>query len=125
MEPRKTRTPTTVGIFGGDPVVGQALELLLEAAGYKARFLPEQVFDTGSETTADIGLLLLTPSPRSESVRSLLETLPATAKVPVLSLISVSADEPEASESTVLWPCPLAELKARINAALPVSGPAR
>ncbi len=126
MEPPQTRT--TVGIIGGDPIVGQALELLLQTGGYEARFLPNLSVGGFAELLADIKLLLLAPALGNRCRQSLMEDLahmPATSKIPVLSLISASGETPDSYEDAVLWPCPAEELKTRIDAALLATGSAQ
>ena len=41
--------PIAVAILGGDPVVGRSLELMLESAGYNARFLNGSFVDKPAE----------------------------------------------------------------------------
>ncbi len=112
----------TVGIIGGDPIVGQALELLLQAAGYGARFLPEPVADKVGELLADIGLLLLAPALSAEHRDALMAGrtgTPTAAKIPILSLLSASEEAQSGEERGVLWwPCRAEELERAIEAAL-------
>ena len=52
-------TRTTVAILGGNPLVGRALELLLESAGYKVRLLEEPEAFEDPDLLAGVDVLLL------------------------------------------------------------------
>jgi hypothetical protein len=102
----------TLGICG-DPIVGQALTLLLRGSGYKVRFLLTQSF-WEPQALKDVRLLVLTPTPqlsierRNALVTSLKETSEA-GKLPVLELVtSLEARREEAGNESwhmVPWPC--------------------
>src|SRR5919202_5988942 len=81
---------TTLAICG-DPVVGQALSLLLRGSGYKARLLPAASLGE-SRALQDVRLLVLAPTPElsTECRNTLLASLkerPEAAKIPILELV--------------------------------------
>jgi hypothetical protein len=108
-------------VVGGDPAIGRALEALLQAAGYDARFQPAPLTDGLGELLADSRLLLVAPGLSAESRKVLTNTAmrPAT-KIPVLELLPVNGGEVVGIQGAdvVPWPCPLEELRQRVRAAL-------
>jgi uncharacterized integral membrane protein len=119
-------TPTILAIFG-DPVVGQALALLLRGFRYDALLLP-------ASSSSDLKLpeyarlLLVTPTPQLDSEQreaflSLLEDKANAARIPLLKLVNFS-EEPGDGDArtklkhTVSWPCGIEELKRQIEGAL-------
>ncbi len=117
----QNHNPITVAILGGDPVVGRTLELMLKKAGYDARFLNGSFVDEPAELPEEVGLVILTPGLHPKGRERFLDNMgsaPATAKIPVLELVTASdrarADQP----GYVLWPCRLKDLKQKIEAAL-------
>jgi hypothetical protein len=113
---------TRVAIIGGDPVVGEALEALLQAVGYRTRFLPESVMDELlGELLADSQLLLIAPVLSAERRKVLLEMMlsPTTpVNIPVLELLPANGGRYLQGEHIVLWPCSGEELKLAIDALL-------
>ena len=114
--------PTKVAIIGGDPIVGEALEVLLQAAGYRPRFLPETGMDEllMGEMFADSQLLLVAPVLSAKRRKALLEMKlsPTTpANIPVLELLPANGGR-HLQEHIVLWPCSGEELKRAIDALL-------
>jgi hypothetical protein len=112
---------TRVTIIGGDPIVGEALEVLLQAAGYCARFLPEYVMDELGGLLADSQLLLIAPVLSAERRKDLLEIMlsPTTpVNIPVLELLPANGGQHLQGEHSVLWPCSGEELKRAIDALL-------
>lgn len=118
--------PITLAICG-NPVVGQALVLLLRGPGYDARFLPaSSLSEPGS--LEGVRLLLLVPTPelstkRREALLASFRDTPGAAEVLVLELIlsfggSRDRGVRDVSERAVPWPCSTEELKRRIEAAL-------
>ena len=116
----------TLGICG-EPVVGQALTLLLRGSGYTVRFLRTQSF-WEPQALKDVRLLVLAPTPglsteRRNALRRSLKEISEARSMPVLEL--VRSGEPgrrrEEAESeswhTVPWPCRIEELERRIEAA--------
>lgn len=111
----------TIAILGGDPVVGQALELMLEGAGYDARFLNGSFIDKPAELPEEVRLVILTPGlhPKGREVfLNSLESAPAAGKIPILELITASDRTRADRKVSVLWPCRLKDLKRKIEAAL-------
>lgn len=113
---------TNVTIIGGGPVVGEALEILLQAAGYRTRFLPESVMDELlGELLADSQLLLVAPVLSAERRKALLEMMldPTTpVNIPVLQLLPANGGQHLQGGRSVLWPCSREELKREIDALL-------
>ena len=113
---------TKVAIIGGDPVVGEALEALLQAAGYRTRFLPESVMDELlGALLADSQLLLVAPVLSARRRKALLEMvlspmMPVT--IPVLQLLPANGGQHHQGEHTVLWPCSGEELERAIEVLL-------
>lgn len=118
--PHQTRAVVTVAILGGDPVVGNALELLLHTAGYNTRFLSDISPGTTNPQLAGVQLVLIAPGgsgERRKKLISLISSTPETAKTPILQLVS-SGDTTSRHGDYLLWPCRLEELKQKIDAAL-------
>jgi hypothetical protein len=112
---------TKVAIIGGDPVVGEALEVLLQAAGYRTWFLSESVMDDLGEELADSQLLLVAPLLSAKRRKAILELLlgPMTpVNIPVLELLPANGGHHRRGEHTLLWPCSGEELKQAIDALL-------
>lgn len=113
---------TKVAIFGGDPVIGEALEIMLQAVGYRTRFLPESVMDELlGELLADSQLLLVAPVLSAKRRKTLLEMKlsPTTpVNIPVLELLPANGGQHLQGGRTVLWPCSGEELKRAIDALL-------
>ncbi len=117
----QNHNPITVAILGGDPVVGRTLELMLKRAGYDARFLNGSFVDEPAELPEEVRLVILTPGLNPKGRERFLDNMastPATARIPVLELVTASdrarADQP----GYVPWPCRLNDLKQKIEAAL-------
>ena len=112
---------TKVAIIGGDPVVGEALETLLQAAGYRTRFLPESVMDKLGEVLADSQLLLVAPVLSAKRQKTLLEMMLSptmSVNIPILELLPANGGQHLQGEHIVLWPCSGEELKRAIDALL-------
>jgi hypothetical protein len=112
----------------GDPVVGQALVLLLWGFSYGARFLP---LSTVGEPGVLKGtqLLLITATPqlsdeRRKAILALIQREVDAAKIPLLQLLDSSealgdrGERGDGSRHVVPWPCSIEELKQRIEEAL-------
>jgi hypothetical protein len=111
----------------GDPIVGQALVLLLRGSGYEAKFMPA-LPSSELPLLKDIHLLVLTPTPqlRAEERETLLASLlrrntPGTTKLQVLELVVPSEETQEghmrnATWHGVPWPCRLETLEQHIEA---------
>ena len=111
----------------GDPIVGQALVLLLRGSGYEAKFVPA-LPSSELPLLKDIHLLVLTPTPQlsAEERETLLASLlrrntSGTTKLQVLELVVPSEETQEgrmrnATWHGVPWPCKLETLEQHIEA---------
>jgi DNA-binding response OmpR family regulator len=120
-----TAVQAKVIIVGADPAMGRSLEALLQAAGYDARFQPEPLADRLDELLVDSRLLLVAPGLSTESGNALTDVVIRTAtKIPILELLPANGGEAVGIQGAdaVPWPCPLEELKQRIQAALLAQG---
>ena len=117
---------TKVAIFGGDPVIGEALEIMLQAVGYRTRFLPEFVMDELlGELLADSQLLLVAPTLSAEGRKALLEIMLSSTmpeNFPILELLPANRGQHLQGEHIVLWPCSMEELKRAIDELLSDQG---
>ncbi|MGH3089305.1 MAG: hypothetical protein ACRDSJ_18585 [Rubrobacteraceae bacterium] len=110
---------TVVAVLGGDPVIGQALKLLVEHRGYRARFLAEPVPSRLEELKPEIGLLLLAPALSVEGRKTLADAMAGMPeKIPVLELVPEAGAARGGGERTVTWPCGAARLGQAIDAVL-------
>jgi len=121
---------TTVAIVGGDPIVGQALELMLLSAGYDARFLDRSSIGVEANPFDWAHLVLIAPRSNHADREALLDRLYSSSVndkslkvcLPVLELVAApnGARVGERGWVTrrVLWPCPVADLKREIEDAL-------
>jgi hypothetical protein len=110
----------------GDPLVDNALVLLLRGSGYDVRILPASSLNE-PRALEGIRLLLLTPpgstlSPlQREGLLTALRDTMRDARIPVLELTTSSTKTREeardASWHMVPWPCRIEELEQRIEAA--------
>jgi hypothetical protein len=117
----KISAPTAVAILGGNSVVGRSLEVLLEGGGYSTRIIEEPVTGKPQELLEGIRLLLVAPTPDTDSREGFLASMgsvPGVAAVPVLRLSTVLNRVPPEQAGLVLWPCRLEDLKSEIEAAL-------
>lgn len=111
----------TVTIASGSPIVGEALELLLETAGYGIKVLPDSVAYKLDELFADVKLLVLAPAlseRRRKALLSDLADMPATVKIPILELLDAAGESQAMHQGHVPWPCSMDELKRAIDSAL-------
>jgi hypothetical protein len=110
----------------GDPLVDNALVLLLRGSGYDVRILPASSLNE-PRALEGIRLLLLTPpgstlSPlQREGLLTALRDTMRDARIPVLELTTSSTKTREeardASWHMVPWPCRIEDLERRIEAA--------
>ena len=109
-----------VTILGGDLIVGESLEALLQAAGYRARFLSETRVDRIDELLVDSQLLIIFPALSPEVRKVLSDTMlrQPTVDIPVLELLPVNGEHVVRGEHIVPWPCSLEKLKLAIESAL-------
>ena len=117
VTPEPTRAPAVI-VFGGELVVGQALELLLRGAEYNARFLAKPPLEQ-PELLDGIQLLIFAPRLAAGRREAILAAVRSIAiSIPVLELV----DDPEAARDSsnrlVPWPCRIQDLKQHIEAAL-------
>lgn len=109
-----------VAILGESHLVGKVLEVLLQVAGYEARFFGAPDADGLGEALADARLVVL--SPASGIKYAAIDGILA-AGMPVLKLIRDGDEEGEPPDAVVPWPCRLEYLGERIEAALrPATG---
>lgn len=119
---RRNSATVAVAIFGGNLMIGRALEQALTYAGYDARFLEGAPTDGLAESLGGVRLVLFAPrigAKRREALLSAMRSVAATRELPVLELATleeVSAD-PE-GVSLIEWPCSTEELARCIEATL-------
>lgn len=118
---KKISPQITVAIVGEDPLIGQALESLLQAAGYGTRFVTYPVTDESCNVVADAHVVLLMPGLRNISRKGCLISKVSTAaatNIPILELISEPDESPSLRTRPVRWPCRLQQLRQEIDATL-------
>jgi hypothetical protein len=118
----KASTPITIVVVGKDPIVGRAIESLLRAAGYDARFVADPVTDGSTRALVEAHVVLLAPNLSAESREKVLgsgTSNAVAAETPTLELVS-EADEgqPRRGHHRVRWPCSLEQLRGEIEAVL-------
>jgi hypothetical protein len=102
-------------------VVGRSLEVLLKGAGYGTRIIEEPTTDYPHDLLEGIRLVLVVPSPSTESRERFLASMEAKsggAAIPVLTLSTVLNRVLSDPTGSVPWPCRLEDLKNEIEAAL-------
>ena len=102
-------------------MVGRSLEVLLQGAGYSTRIIGEPTTDKSHELLEGIRLVLVAPTPSTESRERFLASMESEwggATIPVLTLSVVLTTVPSNQTGRVPWPCRLEDLKSRIEAAL-------
>jgi hypothetical protein len=114
-----------IAILGGDLLVSRALEVALQGVGYDARFLNGSFTDKPAEPLdEEVRLVIFAPRMSTERRKAFLSRVrgtPATARVPVLELVTgsdVSQNGQGELVGLVLWPCSTEELKREIEVAL-------
>jgi DNA-binding response OmpR family regulator len=116
---------TTVAILSGDPLVGRALELLLQGAGYEVRLLEEPDASRVEDLLGGIDVLILdrglTNGRREGFLGAMAGTL-ETATIPVLSLSPGSEGTSAEEDRVVPWPCKIEDLVREIEAARRAAG---
>ncbi len=124
--PGVAAAPATVVVFGGEPIVGQALEVLLQTSGYNARFVAESLLrQPGMLDGAQV--LLVAPGCNAasrEAVMTMIGSEPGGRGVAVLEMGMTSAGGGRSldPERYIPWPCRSEELARRIDAVL-AAGP--
>jgi hypothetical protein len=118
----------TIAILGGNPVVANALALLLEDAGFDTRILEEPSAHTAGEQLNGVDLLLLPPvssEGNKEGSLGAIEATPATADVPILKLSTAPKEELNDRTGMMPWPALFEDLRRAIEAILaPALAPA-
>ncbi|MBI4492019.1 MAG: hypothetical protein HY690_04430 [Chloroflexi bacterium] len=117
----RPRRSAVVAILGDDPVVGQALEILLQGAGHDVRFLPGAALDWPGELMANAQLVLLAPGlslERREALLGRVRRMSGRQSVPCLELTSVAAGAPSSGCREVRWPCQVVTLLRAVDAAV-------
>ena len=102
-------------------MVGRSLEVLLQGAGYSTRIIEEPATDKPHETLEGIRLVLVAPTPSTESRERFLASMESRsggAIIPVLTLSMVLNGGQPDTTGRVPWPCRLEDLKNEIEAAL-------
>jgi hypothetical protein len=110
-------TQTVVAIIGTDPVVGQALESLLQSSGYGTRFVTYPVTDESRNMFADAHLVLLMPELSNMSHKRFLISKVSTVamtNIPILELVSEPNEAYSLRTHPVRWPCRLEQLRREI-----------
>ena len=113
---------TTIAILGGNTVVGQALTLLLNGAGYDTKLIEAPPADLANELLNGIDALLLAPGLSTRARDTVLKAVrdnPKTKTTPVLTLSAVVGEAlNNESDVNVPWPSSIEHLAQCIEAAL-------
>ena len=115
------KTRTTVAILSDNPLVGRALELLLESAGYEVRLLEEPAALRVGDSLDGVDIVLLgrgLGDGRREDFLSALASTLETATIPVLSFSPGPKGTRAEVDRLVPWPCRIEDLAREIEAAL-------
>jgi hypothetical protein len=110
-----------VAVFDGDSVVRKAVEVLLQAAGYRVRSLREPTVGDIDELLVNSRLLLVAPDLSARRRRILvgfLSSLPLSAELAILELVPEGAESGLYGARSVPWPCSMEQLRREIDAAL-------
>lgn len=115
--------PATLTVVDGNPVVGRALAVLLERAGYEVRSLAHPFDGHPGEVLEETELLLLPPTLGREAREGLVNNLkgvPALARLPVVALMAAGDEAPlqDGVAAYVSWPSRIEALVEHIEAAL-------
>ena len=110
---------TNLVIFGGDPVVGRTLELLMSDTEYGAKHLDENALNQpGALDEVEVALLGPNWNTReSEVLRQAIERFLPETRIPVLVVGSSTDGAQMDADLYVPWPCRAEDLKRRIEAA--------
>ncbi len=101
-------------------MVGRSLEVLLQGAGYGTRIIEEPTPDYPHDSLEGIRLVLVVPTPSTESRARFLASMKSRSggPIPVLTLSMVLNRVLSDPTGNVPWPCRLEDLKNEIEAAL-------
>ena len=97
------------------------MELMLESAGYNARFLNGSFVDKAAELPEEVQLVILTPGLHYKGRERFLkgrENGSAAKKIPVLELVRASERERADQLGYVPWPYRAKDLKQEIEGVL-------
>ena len=123
-----SKTRTTVAILSGNPLVGRALELLLDSAGYEVRLLEEPEAFKARALLEDADVVLLghgLGDNRREDFLGAMTSRLQTATIPVLALSPGPKRALAGVDRPVSWPCRIEDLAREIEASLRVAGAPR
>ena len=117
-----------VAILDGSPMVARVLELLLRGCGYGTRLVEDAEPDRPERLPLEgVDLVVLAPSPSTEHSETLLASIrsvPETAHLPVILMLSEAPQGAPDKETRVLvWPCRTEELVREIEAILATADP--
>ena len=115
------QAPHTVAILGEDPVVENALALLLEGAGYSVKILRDSRVAHVDEQLEGVDLVLLAPSLFEEGKEAFLKAVeadPGAGGARVLALSTAPDRELEGRTGVVPWPLPFEGLLEAIEEVL-------
>ena len=107
-------------------MVGRSLEVLLQGAGYGTRIIEEPTSDNPHELLEGVRLVLVVPTPGTESRERFLASLQSKSDgtaIPVLTLSVVLTTVLSEKTGRVPWPCRIEDLKREIEATLLTASP--
>lgn len=107
-----------VAVLGGDPVVGHAIQALLQSAGYETRLVPGPFTADTEDALVDAGLLLIVPDPDcwspdnpfAHDVKG-----SAAGGAPILELVPFLGEVEPVQGHQIPWPCRLEDLQQKIE----------
>ncbi|HZS02479.1 MAG TPA: hypothetical protein VFE37_27435 [Chloroflexota bacterium] len=115
--PRGPGVRASIGIVGGSRVVGEALALLLQGLGYRARYAAAPA--EGAWPLADSEVVLLAPGLGTAQRSALLAAVRGATAAPAIPILELTrGDGAAAGEHCVRWPCRAEELARAIDAVL-------
>lgn len=125
VDPTAVEGLKSVVVVGGDAVVGQALELLLDSEDRRVSFLREDFreedFREEPRVLEGVELLVFTPglsTERRRRILALIEDAPSAQRIPVLEFVANARASPAKSGRFVApWPCRTEELNRHVEAA--------
>ena len=110
-----------MAILSDNPLVGRALELLLESAGYEVHLLEAPVALEAEGSLEGVDVVLLgrgLGDGRREDLLSALASTLETATIPILSFSPHPKGARAEEDRLVPWPCRIEDLAREIEAAL-------
>ncbi|MBA2441540.1 MAG: hypothetical protein H0V53_03935 [Rubrobacter sp.] len=118
----------TVIVVNGDPVMSQALTLLLQTANYDVRSVPRSSLEDSADISGvfeGVQLAILTPGMAvvyHERALALLRNVLSTTSIPSLQLGASPEGARTTADYLVPWPCRIEDLQRQIEAALLAGG---